>query len=368
LAQKIEVDVEQPLREYFNKDREIQALGTMQGNLTAMAKEVDAANDKADKLKKKGGKAAAGKVANASIDVESANSQWTSQAPFVFEKLQAVDESRLNHLRDVLTQFQTHEVDQVERNRETAEKTLNALLTVETADEIQTFAARKIGGRPRLDRPRSRTNPSGGLVPSAPSQNVDDSASQRSGASEGVSKSNTREIQSQHTRLDLLTRIVAQESRHGGLSGLKRLGTVISRRRQSTIPYGRTPSPNKQSTDRFSAFGRSSKEAPPIPSPRTSNVNIPASTSRDERPVSQAAELPSLPPESRGRAKQLPNGSGPDQDGGRSLAIPGINGQSFSEMQQLPSIPPASPISIVQGVCTVYFYVSKMMLMDLATT
>ena len=166
----------------------------MQGNLTAMAKEVDAANDKADRLKKKGGKAAAGKVANATSEVESANSQWTSQAPFVFEKLQAIDESRLNHLRDVLTQFQTHEVDQVERNRETAEKTLNTLLSVETADEIHTFAARTSGGRPRLERPRSRTNPSGGLVPTTPSQSVDDSASQRSGASEGFSKANTRKI------------------------------------------------------------------------------------------------------------------------------------------------------------------------------
>ena len=125
---------------------------------------------------------------------------------------------------------------------------------------------------------------------------------------------------------------------------------MISRRRQSTIPYGRTPSPNKQSTDRFSGFGRSSKDVPPVPSPRTSNANISASTSRDDRPISQATELPSLPSDSRGQAIHLPNGSGPNQDGTRSLAVPGMNGQSFREMQQLPSIPSASPISMTQEV------------------
>ena len=78
----------------------------MSGNLAAMAKEVDNAQKKADKLSQKGGKAPADKVAAASLEVENANNQWESQAPYIFEKLQEVDESRLNHLRDVLTQFE----------------------------------------------------------------------------------------------------------------------------------------------------------------------------------------------------------------------------------------------------------------------
>lgn len=189
LAQKIESDVELPLREFASKNREMQAMSTIQGNLASMAKEVDGANEKVDKLKKKGGKAAAEKVASAASNVESANSQWASQAPFVFEKLQAVDESRLNHLRDVLTQFQTHEVDQIERNRVSAEQTLNILLNVETVDEIKTFAAKQTGTQPRLHRQRSRTFQAASLAPVTPVQSTDDAASQRSGTSGGASKS-----------------------------------------------------------------------------------------------------------------------------------------------------------------------------------
>lgn len=136
----------------------MQAMSTISGNLASLAKDLDNAQKKAEKLQTKGGKTAADKVASAASEVESANSQWESQAPYVFEKLQAVDESRLNHLRDALTQFQTHEVDQVERCRVTAEECLNALLTVETADEIKAFQIRALQGRPKL-RSRSRTLP-----------------------------------------------------------------------------------------------------------------------------------------------------------------------------------------------------------------
>ena len=122
----------------------MQAVSTVQGNLAAVAKEVDGAHKRAAKLST--GKSSANKVANATSDVEAANQQWESQAPYVFEQLQALDEGRVNHLRDVLTQLETHEVDLVERNRITAETCLNALLNVDTSDEISTFVARISGG------------------------------------------------------------------------------------------------------------------------------------------------------------------------------------------------------------------------------
>jgi len=123
-----------------------------------MARDIDNAQKKAEKLQSRGNKAATDKVANASSDLENAQAQWDSQAPYVFETLQSVDETRLNHLRDVLTQFQTHEVDLVEKNRITAEQSLNILLNVETADEIKTFALRTSSGRPKVDRQQSRPN------------------------------------------------------------------------------------------------------------------------------------------------------------------------------------------------------------------
>jgi hypothetical protein len=187
LAQKIEADIERPLREFATTNREVQAMSTISGNLQAMAKEIDAAKKKSEKLRDKGAKAQASKVAIAVADVENATLQWESQAPYVFEKLQAVDESRLNHLRDVLTQFQTHEVDQVERNRVSAEETLNAVLNIETADEIQTFVLRtQRGDRPTPGRKPSSlaATPSRSLAPppSTPSIPQEDDRSQKSGS------------------------------------------------------------------------------------------------------------------------------------------------------------------------------------------
>jgi F-BAR domain only protein len=193
LANKIEADVEKPLREYTTKNREMQAMITIQGNLSAIAKDLEKAQEKSDKLKTKGGKA--NKVANVNSTIEDASQQWESQAPYVFEQLQSVDENRLNHLRDVLTQFQTHEADQVEKNRVTAENTLNALLNVETADEIKTFAARVAGGRGsiprRMSQPRrqsvgaSNADIAAPLPPPVPTRSNEDGLSERSGSAGG---------------------------------------------------------------------------------------------------------------------------------------------------------------------------------------
>ena len=146
LAAKIETDVETPLRQFQSKNKEMQSITQIQGNLAAVAKELTSAQKKLEKDQTK---------TKTQSKLDEAGREWESQAPFVFEQLQAVDETRINHLRDVLTQFQTHEVDQVERNRSSAESCLNALLNIETADEIKTFAARVTDGRAVARRPSS---------------------------------------------------------------------------------------------------------------------------------------------------------------------------------------------------------------------
>ena len=132
------------MRDFQTKNREMKAITSIQGNIISIAKDVDSAHKKASKLNI--GKSNSNKVANATSDVETANLEWDSQAPYAFETLQALDESRVNHLRDVLTQLETHEVDQVERSRVTAEACLNALLNIDTSEEISTFVARTSAG------------------------------------------------------------------------------------------------------------------------------------------------------------------------------------------------------------------------------
>jgi hypothetical protein len=155
LSQRIEKDVELPLRNFASKSREMQGMSTIQGNLASMAKEQEAAQEKSDKLSKKGGKASTLKVENATSQLQNANQQWDSQAPFIFESLQALDETRLNHLRDVLTQYQTHEADRIEKNRVTVEQTLGSLLEIDTSQEIRAWSQATVAGKPVTER-RSR--------------------------------------------------------------------------------------------------------------------------------------------------------------------------------------------------------------------
>ena len=176
LAQKIEIDVERPLREFQTMNREMQGITTIQGNLQSIAKELEEAQKRSEKLLAKGAKADTNKVSFAASNVQDALQQWQSQAPFVFEQLQALDESRVNHLRDVLTQLQTHEVDQLERSRLSAESCLNVLLNVNTADDVSTFVARNTGGTPTIS-PRKQSRASSNLgsfspLPTSPAQSA----------------------------------------------------------------------------------------------------------------------------------------------------------------------------------------------------
>lgn len=168
LAAKIATDVEGALRQYSATNRELATISNTSGNLAALARELTSAQKKAQKLDAKG----SNKVEGARSDVDDALASWNSQAPYIFEQLQSIDEARIEHLKSVLTQFQTHELDQVERSRASAESCLNVLLNVETADEIKTFAVKTTAqagsGTARRESVTSSSRPSGANVPPAP--------------------------------------------------------------------------------------------------------------------------------------------------------------------------------------------------------
>ena len=216
LAQKVEADVEVPLRQFATRNRELQALNSSLSNISSVAKDLSAAQKKAAK----GGR----RADEASASVDGASRQWESEAPYVFEQLQALDERRINNLRDVLTQLQTHEVDQVERSRTSAESCLNALLSLETADEIRTFTAKVAGGGPALNRrpssPPSSTRPttSTNQPPAPPPPRLTQDRS-------------TRRQSSQDNVPGLPE--TPQKSR---LGGLKRFGTVMGKRKSMAPP------------------------------------------------------------------------------------------------------------------------------------
>lgn len=214
-ATNVEKDVEHSLRSFQNK-REMQNIQTVGANLHSMAKELDEAKERSDKLTRKGGKANAQKVDQAFTRLESAVQQWESQAPFIYESLQALDEQRINYLRDALTQLVTHEVDQAARAQASAEDVLNTLLEVKTDQEIQNFVQKTVAGRPKLEQRGTSTRQSSVAAPTPTPPNVappslsgheDDGISEHSGPT-------------------------AREGQ-GGESKLRRLGTMLGRRRQS---------------------------------------------------------------------------------------------------------------------------------------
>lgn len=177
------------------------AMTGMSHDLASLAKELESMQRKIERLRESGGRKSSSKASSAISSVDDLTKQWESKAPYIFEKLQLVDENRINHLSAVLTQFETHEADQVERNRQRAESCLNALLNVETADEIKTFAVKLAGGQIFV-QPRRRTasfttgsNPTAAAATAAaleplppPPRIQDDAASQRS---EGSNRART---------------------------------------------------------------------------------------------------------------------------------------------------------------------------------
>ncbi|KAL8925337.1 MAG: hypothetical protein Q9172_002268 [Xanthocarpia lactea] len=321
-ARNMEADVERPLRQYQRDSREMQAITTIQGNLGAVAKELDAAQKRVDKIM--GGKGHAKNIGDATNGAEAINREWQSQAPYVFEQLQALDENRVNHLRDVLTQLQTHEVDQVERNRVSAESCLNALLSVHTKDEISAFVARTSAGTPTI-QPTSRSRMTSGntLATTAPSRSQDDRASEVSATSEGPFGSGSAGAGGPPVS-------PAPERKPRGF-GLRRLGTVMSRRKDDRKPGERTSSPEKRSRPPFSLRrGTSSKNMQTIPSPDEEAMPMPKSppqrkTSSPQPNRAQTMTVSPSPPEQR-RMNETVNGDAIMPAPSRSSSLPVQNG------------------------------------------
>ncbi|OOG00724.1 hypothetical protein ASPCADRAFT_202561 [Aspergillus carbonarius ITEM 5010] len=284
-AQKIDEDVERPLREYSTKNRELSSMPGIQSDLAGLAKNYDACHKKVEKAREKGPKGA-DKLASAVAAAEEISQQWDSRAPFVFEQLQAADESRLNHLRDALTQLETHETDQVERCRQAAESCLNVLLNVETADEIKTFAAKVNGGRPVVPRRQQTTSPPPVAPLSPPPRLQDDAASQRSEHSGPVR-----------------TPPVPEPRHSTPLGGLKRLGTVMNRRRSIVGPSSAAPFfSDKKHRSPFASFKRGDSRDLQIPETPPDGSERPGTAMTAQDSYAEAPGIPSETHEPEGFA------------------------------------------------------------------
>ena len=331
-------------------------MSTIQGNLAAVARDVDSARRKADKVQI--GRTSTNKVANAASDVEHANQQWDSLAPYVFEQLQALDENRVNHLRDILTQFQTHEVELVSRNQASTESCLNAILNVNTADEISTFVARSAASAPTMvPRPKSRSTsgqaPSIQATPPVPQRTVlsDDRTSFATDSTPAAAASRARAGSGAGDEGPL------QQSprRPSGFGGLRRLGTVIGRRKEKKGE--RPPSPEKRTRSNMNPLrrGQSSKNMQTIPSPDASTLNLSSVSRSEEPPLPNVNNNSSVPeasqsiPEPRRVNGQL-NGDTVSLTPKRTSSLPRTNGVAMnretSTSEDIPPVPFPKPAEV----------------------
>jgi len=264
-ATRIEADVERPLKD---QRRDFTSMESLQSNLAALAKDVE-------KNRKKGSSAQ-----------DNADSGWESQAPFIFEQLQSLDENRVNQTREALTQLQTHEIDSHERSKASAESSLNALLNVDTPEEVSAFVARTSSEIPVAE---SYPDVSGvGISSRRGTASRSDREMSMSGlAPPGAARRETDDGRSEISEHSADTPKTEKKSRFGGL---RRLGTVMTRRKDKEKIDDTGKSPEKRPRRNPLRRG-SSAVMEPIPSPSASVSELPttAATRRTSRHEDTAA-------------------------------------------------------------------------------
>ncbi|KAF9776643.1 hypothetical protein IL306_005144 [Fusarium sp. DS 682] len=290
LADRIERDIEHPLRSFANR-KDVQNMNTMSNNLQTMAKDLEESQDRVDKLTKKGGRANTSKVDAASSKLESATGQWESQAPFIFESLQALDESRVNNLRDLLTQYQTHESDSAQRVQENAMETLALMLEIDTAKEIESFVHRATAGKAKLPtRTSTRQSSFAGTTPSTPvPPSTADSTNLPAPSAHPTSPAPVPAPASSHAGDDDISEhnSLPQEKPGGKL---RRLGTMFGGRRRQSMHAGFGQlSPGKLGPS-FGRMGTSHSQNDRGVSPRGSSNNL-----AEHHRLSSLAETPDVP-------------------------------------------------------------------------
>ncbi|KAG5993580.1 hypothetical protein E4U54_003328 [Claviceps lovelessii] len=265
-AEKLEEDLEQPLRS-FQQRPDCVNMHEMSSNLSALARKIEKPGKKDNRT--------------------TMQQEWESTAPYIFEKLQEVDESRVNHLRDILTQYQTHEADQAERVRGIASETLAIVVEVKTEDEIRDFASSTVAALPPpssriLARRSSTPGRTSSFDQPLPLSNTDtlhpSTASNRPATGEPDSQ------QPQHENDG--TSHSQAPSEQPKESKLRRLGTLFGRRRQSIHGFGNL-SPGKSGGTTFGRLGSSHGLGRGALSPRASSNNL-----RDTGRLASLAETP----------------------------------------------------------------------------
>lgn len=320
LAERIGRDVEDPLRSFQSRS-DVGNMNTISANLSSMAKSLEESQREAEKLEKKGGKASTQKVDSVTSRLESNRQQWESQAPYIFESLQAMDESRINQLRDLLTQYFTHEADCAQQTQDSSAAALAQVLEVSSETEILAFTNKITQGRSRIPPPtRSSTRRSS----HAETQHSAARPSTGDANSEAAQPSfQPTPMESQPSEPPTPSLNEPKQEPAKPESKLRRLGTMLGGRRRQSMLGAPGASPQKSGG---STFGRLSGKDKGV-SPRGSSSNLHESNRLGALP--EAPPLPRTP--EHGDTISKPSYEGPNGQAGNenimdSPVPAGVNG------------------------------------------
>ncbi|CAN6674642.1 hypothetical protein TRVA0_059S00386 [Trichomonascus vanleenenianus] len=143
-SHKLHAEIESPLRNFSSRSNQFQDVKQLQEGLTQLARQLVHAEEK---LQHQRGNE------EHQIQLAESRSSWESQAPYLTEQLEVVDEARLVLVKDSLTRMQTLEVDRAQGSIKEAEKSLNSILSFEPYEDMNSFASKVASGAltPRLE-------------------------------------------------------------------------------------------------------------------------------------------------------------------------------------------------------------------------
>lgn len=153
-VRKLRTEIEPEVRQVTSNSAGWNQARMAQGRLVEIAQKVSSSEDHVGKNARR----SSSKQEAAGREAQQARTVWETQAPELCDAIERVDEERFVKLKDVLTAYETLEMDRSQASIKGYERAIQSLIQFEPKDEVQSFAAQVIGGEVRAPEAPSSTS------------------------------------------------------------------------------------------------------------------------------------------------------------------------------------------------------------------
>ncbi|OZJ02806.1 hypothetical protein BZG36_04275 [Bifiguratus adelaidae] len=173
-GQRVQQEVEQPLRNGANSDPEAEQLRRLEPTMQRLIKDYDDRMAKVTKHKKSTKKDATDKLAEAQKSLNDVRSAWQREGPRILETYQHVERNRLESLKQSVQNFENAQSEQLLKRIEMADATLSLAIAYDVQSEMdrmgsvdQAALSRILTGPDASPAPVRENSSSGGGLKSA---------------------------------------------------------------------------------------------------------------------------------------------------------------------------------------------------------